>query len=104
MPKADATYGKPTPGQSIYEAELVERAVVLDNKNVRRDHQLHQNEREQNLATKQFPAGQREGSERANDELPSHDAKHQHNRVDEVPRERRGIPGPREIVPGRGKR
>ena len=77
---------------------LAHGAVILDDQHVRHDHELRQHQREGDVAADEVVARERVSRERAEHELAAEDQRHQHERVEEVARERRRRPGALEVV------
>ncbi len=82
----------------VLQPERRHRPVVLDDQHVGHDHQLHEHQREQHVA-----AGELEARERVRGERDEHELRHQHHRdqddrVEEIARERRRVPGLDEVV------
>ncbi|MNR05460.1 hypothetical protein D3C85_1214930 [compost metagenome] len=82
----------------VADAKLAHRTVVLHQQHVRHDHELQQHQHEDEIAAAEFEAGERIAGQGRQDELRGQHHRHQHEGVEEVPRERRRFPGAHEVV------
>ena len=98
MPKAEAMYGQRDRGNRVDEAERAHRPVVLDDEDIRRDHELGEHQRKGDLATTERETRERKAREGSEHKLADENDSDENERVEEIARERRGIPGAAEVL------